>query len=66
MTQIREPERRSRILRGRPYTLYEFASKYGLKDEQAKNLFRLRRLRVRQDRVVPQDSVAEASNGMDR
>ncbi|EJC71153.1 hypothetical protein Rleg5DRAFT_6993 [Rhizobium leguminosarum bv. viciae WSM1455] len=80
MTQIREPERRSRILRGRPYTLDEFASKYGLKDEQAKNLFRFgpssieldllmaakRRLRVRQDRVVPQDSIAEASNGMDR
>ncbi|MBY2916991.1 hypothetical protein [Rhizobium leguminosarum] len=81
MTQIREPERRSRMLRGRPYTLDEFATKYGLKDEQAKTLFARfgpssieldllmaakRRLRVRQDRLVPQDSIAEASNGMDR
>ncbi|MGR9257317.1 hypothetical protein [Rhizobium leguminosarum] len=39
MTQIREPERRSRILRGRPYSLDEFASKYGLKGEQAESLF---------------------------
>ncbi|PDT13830.1 hypothetical protein CO670_26165 [Rhizobium sp. J15] len=39
MTQIREPERRSRILRGRPYSLDEFASKYGLQSEQAESLF---------------------------
>ncbi|MBB4235456.1 hypothetical protein [Rhizobium esperanzae] len=39
MTQIREPERRSRILRGRPYSLDEFASKYGLGGEQAESLF---------------------------
>ncbi|ACS57184.1 MULTISPECIES: hypothetical protein [Rhizobium] len=39
MTQIREPERRSRILRGRPYSLDEFASKYGLRNEQAESLF---------------------------
>lgn len=39
MTQIREPERRSRILRGRPYSLDEFASKYGLQSDQAESLF---------------------------
>ncbi|MFS8145675.1 hypothetical protein ATY78_17240 [Rhizobium sp. R635] len=39
MTQIREPERRSRILRGRPYSLDEFASKYGLQNDQAESLF---------------------------
>jgi hypothetical protein len=39
MTQIRETERRGRTLRGRPYSLNEFASKYGLPDEQAENLF---------------------------
>ncbi|MGO7091813.1 hypothetical protein AB9E14_28065 [Rhizobium leguminosarum] len=79
MTQIREPERRSRILRGRPYSLDEFASKYGLKGEQAESLFARfgpssieldllmaakRRLPVRPDRPVPQDSNPEPSNGM--
>ncbi|OWV70182.1 hypothetical protein ATY77_19290 [Rhizobium sp. R634] len=39
MTQIREPERRSRIVRGRPYSLDEFASKYGLQSDQAESLF---------------------------
>lgn len=39
MTQIRETERRSRTLRGRPYSLNEFASKYGLQNEQAESLF---------------------------
>lgn len=39
MTQIREPERRSRILRGRPYSLDEFASKYGLRSDQAESLY---------------------------
>jgi len=39
MTQIHEPERRSRILRGRPYSLDEFASKYGLHGDQAESLF---------------------------
>ena len=39
MTEIQEPERRSRTMRGRPYSLNEFASKYGLKNEQAENLF---------------------------
>jgi len=39
MTQIRETERRSRPLRGRPYSLNEFASKYGLQNEQAESLF---------------------------
>lgn len=39
MTQIREPERRSKPMRGRPYSLHEFASKYGLQSEQAESLF---------------------------
>ncbi|MBB3655296.1 hypothetical protein FHX15_000495 [Rhizobium sp. BK650] len=39
MTQIHQPERRSRTLRGRPYSLREFAAKYGLKNEQAESLF---------------------------
>lgn len=39
MTQIREPGRRIRILRGRPYSLDEFASKYGLQNDQAESLF---------------------------
>ena len=39
MTQIHQPERRSRTLRGRPYSLQEFATKYGLKKEQAESLF---------------------------
>ncbi|MBB3590175.1 hypothetical protein FHX08_000519 [Rhizobium sp. BK529] len=39
MTHIHQPERRSRTLRGRPYSLREFAAKYGLKDEQAESLF---------------------------
>lgn len=39
MTEIRQPERRSRTLRGRPYSLHEFAAKYGLKNEQAESLF---------------------------
>lgn len=40
MTQIRETARRSRTVRGRPYSLHEFAEKYGLDDDQAKNLFK--------------------------
>jgi hypothetical protein len=40
MTQIRETERRSRTVRGRPYSLHEFAEKYGLDDGQAMNLFK--------------------------
>ncbi|NEJ72394.1 hypothetical protein GR197_17925 [Rhizobium phaseoli] len=70
MTQIREPERRSRILRGRPYSLDEFASKYGLLSHQAESLFTRfgpssieldllmaakRRLPVRHEGPVPQD-----------
>jgi hypothetical protein len=39
MTQIRQPERRSRTLRGRPYSLNEFAAKYGLRNEQAESLY---------------------------
>ena len=39
MTQIHETERRGRTLRGRPYSLKEFASKYGLRDDQAESLF---------------------------
>ncbi|EJZ19580.1 hypothetical protein NE852_15320 [Rhizobium sp. Pop5] len=39
MTPIRESERRSRILRGRPYSLDEFASKYGLRSDQAESLY---------------------------
>ncbi|XAZ22163.1 hypothetical protein LVY75_25560 [Sinorhizobium sp. B11] len=39
MTEIHQPERRSRTLRGRPYSLHEFAAKYGLKNEQAESLF---------------------------
>ena len=39
MTQIREPERRAKVLRGRPYSLDEFASKYGLRSDQAESLF---------------------------
>lgn len=39
MTQIRETERRIRTLRGRPYSLHEFATKYGLQNEQAESLF---------------------------
>jgi len=39
MTQIRETERRGRTLRGRPYSLSEFAEKYGLEDDQAEDLF---------------------------
>ncbi|WHO74886.1 hypothetical protein [Rhizobium sp. BT03] len=74
MTQIREPERRSRVVRGRPYSLDEFASKYGLGGEQAESLFTRfgpssieldllmaakRRLPVRHDRPLPQDRIAE-------
>jgi hypothetical protein len=39
MTEIRETERRGRTLRGRPYSLNEFAEKYGLEDDQAEDLF---------------------------
>ena len=39
MTQIREPERRTKVLRGRPYSIDEFASKYGLRSDQAESLF---------------------------
>lgn len=39
MTQIGEPGHRSRILRGRPYSLDELAARYDLLSDEAESLF---------------------------